>query len=308
VQDMSNRLHLLSSNGKVLWSKQLQNPKLGEVQEVDILRNGKKQLVFATKNKLHLIDRNGNDVAPFPIKFKDEVTQPLSVFDYDNNRKYRFAIVQNKDVLLYDNKGKLVAGFKFKGTDSRIVLPVQHMRMGNKDYILIAEDKGTLHILSRVGKSRVSVGKRFRFSNIPIAEEGTSFVVITSEKTKESISQSGKVSSQKLNVSDSYSFKIKFRTKVTLDDNLLRINGKLVELPFGIYTEPALFRAKRTTYITITETQENKVYIYNTSGELISGFPVYGSSIAELSADNRTKNIRLLVAGEANEIILYEVQ
>ncbi len=308
VQDMSNTLHLLSSNGKVLWSKQLQGPKLGEVQEVDILRNGKKQLAFTTKNKLHLIDRNGNDVAPFPIKFKDEVTQPLSVFDYDNNRKYRFAIVQNKDVLLYDNKGKLVTGFKFKGADSKIVLPAQHIRMSNKDYILVAEEKGILHILSRVGKSRISVGKRFKFSDIPIAEEGSKFVVITSEKTKESISQSGKVSSQKLNVSDSYSFKIKFKTKVTLDDNLLRINGKLVELPFGIYTEPALFRAKRATYITITETQENKVYIYNTSGELISGFPVYGASTAELVAVNRAKTMRLLVSGETNEIILYEVQ
>jgi hypothetical protein len=92
-----------------------------------------------------------------------------------------------------------------------------------------------------------------------------------------------------------------------LDDNLLRINGKLVELPFGIYTEPVLFRAKRATYITITETQENKVYIYNTSGELVSGFPVYGSSTAELAdALNNDKNA-LVVKGNDNEVILYSL-
>ncbi|NNM09435.1 MAG: hypothetical protein HKO61_09690 [Flavobacteriaceae bacterium] len=308
VQDMANKLHLLSSNGKLLWSKNLQDPVLGKIHEVDILRNGKKQLAFTTKNKLHVIDRNGNTVKPFPINFKDEITQPLSVFDYDNNRKYRFAIVQDEDVLLYDSKGKIVTGFKFKGAGSKIVLPVQHMRMGNKDYILVAEEKGRLHVLSRVGKSRISIDKRFKFSDIPIAEEGSNFVVITSNKTKESISQRGKVSSQKLNVSDSYSFNIDFKTKVTLDDNLLRINGILVELPFGIYTQPALYRANRQTYITLTETQENKVYVYNTSGELISGFPIYGTSTAEIAGRNRTKSMRLLVKGENNEVILYEVQ
>jgi hypothetical protein len=308
VQDMSNKLHLLSGNGRILWSKQLQDPILGEVHEVDVLRNGKKQLAFTTKNKLYVIDRNGNAVAPFPVSFKDEITQPLSVFDYDNNRKYRFVIVQDRDILLYDNKGKLVTGFKFKAADSRIVLPAKHVRMGNKDYILVAEEKGTLHIVNRVGKSRISVAKRFKFSNIPIMQEGSSFVVITSEKTKESISQSGKVSSQKLSVSDSYSFKIDFKTKVTLDDNLLRIDGKLVELPFGIYTEPGIFKEKGETYISITETQENKVYIYNTSGELMSGFPVYGTSAAEIVGLSGSKAMRLLVTGESNEIILYELQ
>ena len=308
VQDMSNKIHLLSSSGKTLWTKDIQDPILGKIQEVDILRNGKKQLAFATKNRLHVIDRNGNTVNPFPIRFKDEVSQPMSLFDYDNNRKYRFAIVQDKDVLLYDSKGKLVSGFKFKGAGSKIVLPARHIRMGNKDYIVIAEEKGVLHVLSRVGKSRISVDKRFKFSDIPIAEEGLNFVVITSDKTKESISQSGKVSSQKLNVSDSYSFNIDYRTKVTLDDNLLRINGVLVELPFGIYTEPTLHRANRTTYITLTEIQENKVYVYNTSGDLVSGFPVYGTSSAEIMGRKRTGSMRLLVRGETNEIILYEVQ
>lgn len=308
VQDMSNKLHLLSSKGKTLWSKNLRDPVLGKIHEVDILRNGKKQLAFATKNKFHVIDRNGNTVKPFPINFKDEITQPLSVFDYDNNRKYRFAIVQDKEVLLYDSKGKLVSGFKFKGAGSKIVLPAQHIRMGNKDYIVIAEERGTLHVLSRVGKSRISIDKQFKFSDIPVAEEGVNFVVITSDKTKESISQRGKISSQKLNVSDSYSFIIDYKTKVTMDDNLLRINGILVELPFGIYTQPALYRANRATYITVTETQENKVYVYNTTGELITGFPVYGTSSAEIIGYNRAKSMRLLVKGEANEIILYEVQ
>lgn len=308
VQDMGNKLHLISSNGKILWSKDLREPVLGKIHEVDILRNGKKQLAFTTKSKLYVLDRNGNNVSPFPVNFKDEITQPLSVFDYDNNRKYRFAIVQGRELLLYDSKGKNVKGFKFEGATSDIVLPAQHIRMSNKDYILVAEENGKLNILSRVGKSRITVNKRFKFSNTPIVEEGSKFVVITSEKTKESIAQNGSVSSQKLNVSTNYSFLIDYKTKVTLDDNLLRINGKLVELPFGIYTQPRIYRAKGDNYITVTETQENKVFVYYASGELMTGFPVYGTSVAEISSPDRSRTIHLLVRGETNEVILYELQ
>ena len=129
------------------------------------------------------------DVKGFPIKFKDKVTQPLSVFDYDNNRNYRFVVVQGKEVLMYDKNGKIVKGFGFNKAKSNIAQSPVHIRMGNKDYIIVAEESGKLNILSRVGKSRVSVSKNFNFSEIPVAEEDNSFVVITKENTKERISQ-----------------------------------------------------------------------------------------------------------------------
>src|SRR5690554_7864081 len=103
--------------------------------------------------------------------------------------------------------------------------------MGNKDYILIAEQDGKLNILSRVGKPRVKVSKTFKFSDIPITSEDKNFVVITKDNAKEQISEKGEVSSQKLDVSINYWFTTVGSLKATLDNNLLRINGKLAELP-----------------------------------------------------------------------------
>jgi hypothetical protein len=303
VQDINNELSLISANGKTLWKKRLDGPILGEVQEVDILRNGKKQLAFVTPNTFYILDRNGNTVGPFPKKYKDDITQPLSIFDYDRKRNYRFVITQGKDVIMYDRKGKIVTGFTFKKTASTIVLAPQHIRLGSKDYILIAEANGKLNILSRVGKERIPVSKKFNFSKIPIAREGSNFVVITKENHKESISQTGKVSSKVLNVSDNYWFMTRGATKVTLDDNLLRINGKLVELPFGIYTKPGIFIANRKTYITITEIQESKVYVYDKNGKLQSGFPVYGSSPAEIVSVAK-KNLLITQASD-NEVTVF---
>ena len=308
AQDVTNTLHLINPDGKIIWKQKVDGPLLGKVNEVDILRNGKKQMAFTTKNTLYVLDRNGKDVSPFPIKFKDPITQPLSVFDYDKNRKYRFMITQGKEIYIYDSKGKTVKGFTFKKAKSEIVLSPQHMQVGNKDYIAIAEENGTLNLLSRRGKSRINVLKKFKFSEIPIAKEGSKFVVITTDNKKESISQSGKVSSQSLDVSSNYSFAIKGNTKVTLDDNLLRINGKLVELPFGIYTNPQLFFANRTIYILITETQENKVFVYDTAGSLLNGFPVFGTSTASISNSSKKGGLKIVVRGEKNEIIEYSLR
>ncbi len=306
VQDVTNKMYFISSGGKILWTKKLKNPILGKIEEVDLLRNGKKQLAFTTKNNFYILDRTGRAVAPFPIKFRDEITQGISVFDYDNNRKYRFLITQGKEPLMLDNKGKKVKGFRFKKTKSNIVFPPQHFRIKSKDYIIIAEENGKLNILSRIGKPRVNVSKTFDFSNTPITLEKSKLVVINKDNSKNSVGLDGKTITNKLKVT-SYHFTVKGKTKVTLDDNLMRINGVLIELPFGIYTAPTISIVNRKSYISITETQENKVYVYNKSGNLLSGFPVYGTSIIDLGDLTKNGKTNFLVKGAAKNIIVYEI-
>ena len=306
VQDVTNKMYFISSGGKILWTKKLKNPILGKVKEVDLLRNGKKQLAFTTKNNFYILDRTGRAIAPFPKKFRDEITQGISVFDYDNNRKYRFVITQGKEPLMLDGKGKKVKGFKFKKTKSNIVFPPQHFRIKSKDYIIIAEENGKLNILSRIGKPRVTVSKTFDFSNTPITLEKSKLVVINKDNSKNSVGLDGKTITNKLKVT-SYHFTVKGKTKVTLDDNLMRINGVLIELPFGIYTAPTISIVNSKTYISITETQENKVYVYNKSGNLLSGFPVYGTSIVNLGDLTKNGKTNFLVKGAAKNILLYEI-
>src|SRR5690554_258727 len=307
VQDVSNKLYYISESGKILWTRNLDSPILGQIIEVDIANNGKKQMAFATKSTVFIIDRNGKDVNSFPINFKDEITKPLAVFDYDNNGKYRFVVVQGKEVLLYNKDGKIVKGFKFSKAKSNIAQSPVHIRMGNKDYILIAEENGTLNILSRIGKPRVSVSKKFNFSEIPVTAEDNTFVVITKENTKERIAEDGKVSSQKLNVGIGYWFAINGTTKATLDNNLLRIDGKLAELPIGLYSKPKLFEINRKVYVTTTETQENKVYVFDTNANLINGFPVYGTSEASMSKSSSRNGFSLSVKGDSKDVIVYDV-
>ena len=307
VQDIANQLYLISTNGKVLWKKRLDGPILGKVHEVDILRNGKKQLAFSTSKAVYILDRNGNPVAPFPKRFKDPITQPLAIFDYDNNRKYRFVVVQDEYVYMYDSKGQSVKGFTFNKAGSKIVMPPQHIRIGRKDYITIAEASGKLNILSRVGKIRVPVNRNIAFGEIPIEKEGVNFVVISEDKQKISIDQKGGISPQQLDVSDTYWFTIYGNTKLTLDDNLMRINGKLTELPVGLFSIPQLLPFGKNLFATITETKENLIYLYSKAGRLLPNFPIYGTSEIDLADANRNNSMNIVVKGESNEVILYQL-
>lgn len=307
VQDVKNTLHLISESGKLLWTKSLDAPILGDITQVDLYKNGNQQMAFATKNAVYILDRNGKDVGAFPLKLKDEVTQPLSVFDYDNNHNYRFVVSQGSGILMYDKNAKIVSGFGFKKASSDIVLPPAHIRMGNKDYILIAEKSGKLNILSRVGKSRVNVSKTFNFSEIPLTTEENTFVVITKDNTKERISDKGQVSSLKLDVGSNYWFTIEGNVKATLDDNLLRINGKLVDLPIGYYSEPVQYRVSRTTYTAITELQEKKVYLFDEAGRKVDGFPVYGSSKPSIGTRGIQKSSTMAVKSDSNGIVVYQL-
>ncbi len=308
VQDVANKLYLIGSNGRVQWNKQLDGAIIGDIQEVDLLRNGRIQLAFATKNTFYILDRSGKEVSPFPLKFRDDITQPLAVFDYDNNRNYRFVITQGSEILMYDSKGKSVSGFTFKKAGSKVVLPPKHIRISNKDYLLVAEENGKLNILHRTGQSRINVSTKFDFGESQIYNEDNKFAFLTSKDQKVTIDQSGKVSTQDLNSgSKNVVWEILGNTKATLDDNILRINNQKVELPFGLYTAPKISVSNRRILISITDLQQQRTYVYNSLGELLSNFPVYGTSVMELGDATNNGRPNGVVQGASKEVVLYEV-
>jgi hypothetical protein len=147
----------------------------------------------------------------------------------------------------------------------------------------------------------------FEFSDNPLEQEGDNFVVITADKKKISIDESGSIAAVPLDVTDSYWFTVEGNTKATLDDNLLRINGQLVELPYDLYESPKIFTVNRKVYISVTGQQENKVYLFDRSGKAIPGFPVFGSSAVDLGDSDRNGKPELLVRGGPRELVLYQI-
>ncbi|WP_431137196.1 ribonuclease HII [Psychroserpens mesophilus] len=306
VQDINNNLYLISNQGKIFWKKQLDGQILGRIEQIDMYKNGRLQLAFVTSNNMYVLDRNGKNVSPFPLKFNDKITQPLSVFDYDNKRNYRLMLTQGKNTLMYDQKGKIVSGFKFKTAKNNITTQPKHFRVGRKDYIVFA-DGNTMEVLDRVGKRRVNVKESIDFSGNEIFLYKNNFTTSNSSGELLEVNQSGHVKHQNLKLSEKHSIATTSKTLVALSDNKLTIKTKTINLDFGDYTAPKIFYINDKIYVTVTDLQAKKVYVFDSQAKPIRNFPVYGNSSIEMDDIDNDNLIEVIVKGDDNSIIIYEI-
>lgn len=305
VQDVENQLYLISNKGVVLWKRRLNGPILGHIQQIDAFKNGRLQMVFATPKRLYLIDRLGHDVGPFPLKFEDNITLPLAVFDYDNSKNYRFIVTQNNALLMYDKLGKRVSGFKYN-PKSKIQKSPKHIRHLGKDYIVFNEGKN-LQILNRRGEIRVSVKETIDFSNQPIYLYNNQFSTLDTKGDLVQIDMKGRVSRQVLGFTPETQIVASNETLVAQWENNLQIKNNKIELDFGRMTPPQLFYQNNTTYISITDSDSNNVWFYNNQGEVLAGFPVYGMSKIDLTNADNDSAPEFVCQSSSSGIIMYQL-
>ena len=155
IQDENNQIYLISNSGKILWKKSIDGSIIGNVHQVDMLKNNKLQMAFVTENKLYIVDRNGNNLKNYPKTLPKKAIVGLSVFDYDKNKNYRFMIpTADADILLLNMQGEVPSDWNYSGT-ANITTPLQYFNIKGKDYIVTA-DKEKAVILNRRGEKRVS--------------------------------------------------------------------------------------------------------------------------------------------------------
>ncbi len=300
-QDINNVLYAISSQGNTLWKKQLDSKILGEIQQIDLKKNGSQHLAFATLNNFFVIDGRGKETPGFPLKFNDLITQPLAIFDYDNNKNYRFVITQKNKLLMYDAKGKGINGFNFNAASSEITQPPKHIRIKNKDYIVVPETNGKLHILSRQGQERIAVKGKLDFSESAWYENANNFVSVAEDGKLLKVDSNGKIDKQQIEGSNTLKITANENVLVLLSDNILKINKNEIQLDFGLYNNPKLHKIGGKIYISITDTQAKKVYLFTENGELLPNFPVYGVGVSGIASTNKTA----LILGDGNEVIFY---
>lgn len=175
IEDRANVLHSLSATGKTEFTVKIGEKIVGEIVNVDIMKNGKQQLLFVTPSKLHIIDLKGNYVSGFPVSLKDEPTSTPAVYDYEGDGNYRILIPAGKKILNYNKEGKPVTGFMFGGLPASITQAPEFTRIDNKDYLFICDEVGHVKITDRKGNDRYTVKftLRNRGANAVYFEKGS---------------------------------------------------------------------------------------------------------------------------------------
>jgi hypothetical protein len=299
-------LYLISDSGSVLWKKQLQGKILGNIEQIDTYKNGRLQLAFTTSNRLYVLDRNGNDVAAFPLRFRDAITQPLSVFDYDKRKNYRLLVTQGENILMYDAKGKSVSGFDYKTNGSVIKSQPKHFRVGRKDYIVFGAGE-TLKILDRQGNVRINVKDKIHFSENALYLYQNKFTTTNTLGQLIQVDTKGQLGIKNLSLTDKHKIATTSKTLVSLTENKLKIKSRTVDLDYGDYTAPKIFYLNDKIYVTTTDLQSKKVYLFDSQAKLIPNFPVFGTSISELQKLDKYTGLELITQSDPKTIVIYKL-
>lgn len=306
VQDVLNNLYLISNSGQILWKRKLEGGILGKVKQIDIYKNGRLQLAFATPNYVYIIDRNGKDVGPFPKKFNDNITKPLSVFDYDNRKNYRLLVTQNKSLIMYNTEAKRVNGFKYKKASNTISSQPKHFKIGSKDYIVFSQGE-KLEVLNRQGKERITVKGNIEFSNNSIFLYQNKFTTLTNTGQLAQVDTDGHINLKPFDLDTNSNINTTSKTLVAMSDNKLKIKSKILDLDFGNYTMPRIFYLYDKIYVSTTDLDAKKVFIYDSQGKLLPNFPVFGTASIDLQNLDKKRGLELITQSDNKTIIVYKI-
>ena len=307
-QDSDNYLNYLTNKGNLNWKKKLSGKIIGDIEQVDIYKNGRQQMMFRTNEKLYLLDRNGNEVKQLSFPINSNFSNiPISIFDYEKNRNYRFLISVDNKINMYDSNGKIVSGFRPPIFESKIINNPVHIRINGKDYIVVQLEDGTLKILDRRGRDRIIVDKKIQYSGNSIYSYLEQFTTTDKLGNLIKIDTKGNLIKENINLSVENFIDIVDNNIVYLNENRLTIKGINVELPFSKFSKPKIFIDSKTTLVSITDLTNNEIYLYRDNGKLLKGFPIKGSSVIDIKDSDNDGKLEIISAIDNFSIVSYEI-
>lgn len=326
-QDQNHALYQISAKGERQWKKELEGPIIGAPKQVDAFRNGKLQLVFSTRNKIFMLDRNGKDVDGFPVKLSGPAATEVKVFDYDSNRDYRFLIgMESGEILNFNRSGNAQKGWKFAGGGAAIE-GLEHIRIKDKDYILALSGNGKIHLLKRNGKSRYEPkatadhyggqgyflleGKAIGESKLVYPDSLGNVVVVQLDQPVSEFGLTGFSSGSKLAMRD-------FdgdgeEDYIIIDGSELKIynqnNDRLLRFDASadIIGEASVYNFGGGVRMIGFSTSADEMYLVNLKGKVQSGFPKKGSSQYAISDLDRNGTFEAVVSSSYGSVICYHV-
>ena len=307
-QDSDNYLNYLTNKGNLNWKKKLSGKIIGDIKQVDIYKNGRQQMMFRTNEKLYLLDRNGNEVKQLSFPINSNFSNiPISIFDYEKNRNYRFLISVDNKINMYDSNGKIVSGFRPPIFESKIINNPVHIRINGKDYIVVQLEDGSLKILDRRGRDRIIVDNKIQYSGNSIYSYLEQFTTTDKLGNLIKIDTKGNLVKENINLSVENFIDIVDNNIVYLNENRLTIKGINVELPFSKFSKPKIFIDSKTTLVSITDLTNNEIYLYRDNGKLLKGFPIKGSSVIDIKDSDNDGKLEIISAIDNFSIVSYEI-
>ena len=329
VQDKLNKLYLLTNEGEEVFSYDLDGPIISEVFQFDFYKNGKLQLLFATKEKIYGIDRMGLPLPDFPLTLSGENIAGLNLLDYEGDRNYRiFASSEKGDLYLFDKYGMVLEGWNPKPIGTPLaVKPAHHRVAGIGDRMIALGNEGNIHFFNRRGEaepgSPVQI-KRELGSDYVLLERGTAketqLVTVTKDGEVVMVNLLGEITFRnqlfrpdresrfyliKDRQEGRYLFVVHEYNKITvLDSDYKEVFSKSImskELLFQYFS----FGSDRDILVVVDPTQEF-IFLYGLDGELLNPIPINGNNKVEIEFSESQNEYTIYAIG-SNGFAAYKL-
>ncbi len=106
------RLRYMDANKKGVWAIPFNTPICGYVEQIDLYSNGRLQMLFASGDKMYLLDRLGRFVYGYPVKLPKKVVMGPQLHKDLGGVKYSVMVLnEDNTISWYDVAGKPMQGW-----------------------------------------------------------------------------------------------------------------------------------------------------------------------------------------------------
>lgn len=144
-QNAQGAICLKEENGTGIWGVPFGKPLCGRASTVDFYANGKLQIIFASEDKVYLIDRLGRFVTGFPLNLGKQIRLGPDVYDFNGARAYNIMVLHKDNTIeMYNLKGNKPASWKGIACNETIKDLPERIEVGGKTFWVVRTSIQTL--------------------------------------------------------------------------------------------------------------------------------------------------------------------
>lgn len=297
---------------KKLWEVTLDGNLLGKPEWIDLLDNGKSQVLFNTSKSIYLIDANGEMNANFPIVMEASATNPVTYYrwkgvgsfvimndknqlvHYDNNGRELEVVNTNAGnvtlpVTVFGQKGNLIA--TINGTDKTQTMNLERHRFLKSHGVI---DQNSVAVKTKDGPAYYS----FKNNSLQRQDYTGATIVLGNYKDAQGLRMVD--GSDFLYVAFSAYHKIH-----VLNEEGIKMFQ--VEIPFReLASFDVITLQNGKTYVAMIDGIENSIYLFDSKGNSILSKPLEGKDEVSLS-EKGANNLVITTSGNGFVVQYFNV-
>lgn len=328
IQDLSNKLYLISTAGRIIWEKQLEERIISKIIQIKAGPKNEGGILFNTFEQVHFIDQEGNYRNRFPIYLAQKASNGLCLVEGKGKKEAHFLLaLEDRSVKMYKLDGNSVQDWKFPGTEQLVRQEILHFTVKDKSVYGI-QDGNRIYYLDERGKLSFESGSTSRPSSNPMYWndktgsdkkavvytdiQGTLIIQLPDGEMKQhnfrTLSENHRFLLADLNGDNRNDYIFSDETGIFVYDYTFtelfsqKFDSPISEMPV-IYQFPG---GKNRLGIVCAANQ--KIYLIHENGDVHPGFPLKGIGSFSISSLLKNGNFTLLVGSSDGFLYQYEVK